>query len=200
MRFFKYICMSTLLIFGLCCGISYFAIGSGDDAPQRSGDPTPAERPSTESTGEFHAWLEHEEHVFEANLLQLRIRLFPDANAFPGLNTADVFRLDDMVVQATVRVDVSVPLWNAQIANRPQSHIQRERARGREALEFCRRAILNASGLLVVSPRYSENNRLVHCRVVLLDDAGGRTDIAELLVKNGFGSVKDVDWGRRLVQ
>ena len=155
-------------------------------------------QPSPASTGEFHAWLEHEEHIFEANLMSLRIRLFPDANAFPGLDTADVFRLDDMVVQATVQVDVSVPSWQAQIANRPQSHIQRERARGREALEFCRRAILNASGLLVVAPQYSENDRQVHCQLVLLDDAGGRMDLRELLVTNGFGSVKDVDWGRRM--
>ena len=143
-----------------------------------------------ETTGEFHAWVEHPEHIFDPNLMRVSIRLFPDANTFPGLGSADVNRLDDMVVQATVRVDVSVPLWNAQIANRPQSHIQRERARGREALEFCRRAILNASGLLVVAPRYEDSDRLVHCRVVLLDEAGDRVDLGELLVKNGFAAVR----------
>ena len=70
-----------------------------------------------------------------------------------------------------------VPLWKAQITNRPQSHIQREKARGREALEFCRRAILNASGLLVVSPQYDDEDRLLHYRLVLLDEAGDRVDL-----------------------
>lgn len=196
MRFFMSIFLSVVLVFGLCCGISYFAVGSGDDAPP----PIDSKTPDAPIGGEFHAWIEHEEHVYDPNLMQLRIRLFPDAERFPGLGTADVYRLDDMIVQATVRVDVSVPLWNAQVADRPQSHIQREKARGREALEFCRRAVLNASGLVVVNPRYSENDRLVHCQVVLVDDAGDRTDLRELLVTNGFGSVKDVDWGRRLIQ
>ena len=83
--------------------------------------------------------------------MQLRVRLFPNTNEFPGMRKADVNRFDDTVVQATIALeDISVPLWNTQIANRPQSHLQREKARGREALEFCRRAILNASGLLVV--------------------------------------------------
>ena len=154
--------------------------------------------PSASTDGEFHAWLKHPEHVFEANLMQLRIRLFPETNRFPGMKKADVNRFDDTVVQATIQVtDISVPLWNAQIANRPQSHIQREKARGREALEFCRRAILNASGLLVVAPRYEDSDRMVHCRVELLDEAGDRVDIGTLLVKNGFASRAVVDWGRR---
>ena len=75
-------------------------------------------------------------------------------------------RFDDTVVQATIALeDISVPLWNTQIANRPQSHIQREKARGREALEFCRRAILNASGLLVVAPRYEDSRSTDRCIV-----------------------------------
>ena len=184
--------------------------------------------PSASTDGEFHAWLKHPEHVFEANLMQLRIRLFPETNRFPGMKKADVNRFDDTVVQATIAVaaearhhddsdrllessdrdhhdgtlqqtsaDISVPLWNAQIANRPQSHIQREKARGREALEFCRRAILNASGLIVVAPRYEDSDRMVHCRVELLDEAGDRVDLGTLLVKNGFASRAVVDWGRR---
>ena len=108
-------------------------------------------------------------------------------------------RFDDTVVQVTIAVeDISVPLWNTQIANRPQSHIQREKARGREALEFCRRAILNASGLLVVAPRYEDTDRFVHCRLELLDEQGDKVDIAELLVKNGFASRDVLDWGRRM--
>ena len=172
--------------------------------------------PSASTDGEFHAWLKHPEHVFEANLMQLRIRLFPETNRFPGMKKADVNRFDDTVVQATIAVaaearhhddsdrvtsaDISVPLWNAQIANRPQSHIQREKARGREALEYCRRAILNASGLIVVAPRYEDSDRMVHCRVELLDEAGDRVDLGTLLVKNGFASRKDLDWGRRRPQ
>ena len=185
--------MYWITLLTLCASLC-LASGPGDDtgAPPSN---------SKNSEGEFHAWLQHPEHVFEANLMQLRIRLFPDTNEFPGMKKADVYRFDDTVVQVTIQIEgISVPLWQPQIANRPQSHIQRERARGREALEFCRRAILNASGLLVVSPRYSENDRQVHCQVVLLDDAGGRMDLRELLVKNGFGSVKDVDWGRRIPQ
>ena len=105
--------------------------------------------------------------------MQLRVRLFPNTNAFPGMKKADVNRFDDTVVQATIALeDISVPLWNTQIANRPQSHIQREQARGRAAVEWTRRAILNASGLLVVKPRYEKMDRLVHCRLVLLDEAG----------------------------
>ena len=101
------------------------------------------------ATASFYAWLVHPEHVFESNLMRLSIRLFPNTNGFPGMKKADVNRFDDTVVQATIALeDISVPLWNTQIANRPQSHLQREKARGREALEFCRRAILNASGLL----------------------------------------------------
>ena len=92
-------------------------------------------------------------------------------------------------MQVTIALeDISVPLWNTQIANRPQSHLQREKARGREALEFCRRAILNASGLLVVAPRYEDSDRMVHCRLELLDEAGDRVDLGALLVKNGFGA------------
>ena len=164
--------------------------GPGDDggAPsQKSGN-----------GDEFYAWLVHPEHVFESNLMRLSIRLFPNTNGFPGMKKADVNRFDDTVVQATIALeDISVPLWNTQIANRPQSHLQREKARGREALEFCRRAILNASGLLLVAPRYEDSDRLVHCRVVLLDEAGDRVDLGELLVKNGFGSRDVLDWGRR---
>lgn len=199
MRSFWIIFFSVAVVFGVTCGVSYFAIGSGNgDNVSPLKETTTERKPDTIPPSEFHAWVEHPEHIFDPNLMRVSIRLFPDANTFPGLGSADVNRLDDMIVQATVRVDVSVPLWNAQIANRPQSHIQRERARGREALEFCRRAILNASGLLVVAPRYEENDRLVHCRVVLIDDAGDRVDLGQLLVKNGFAAVKDVDWGQRV--
>ena len=168
---------------GLCfwcyvhlCG---FASGTGDDGESPS-------RKSSQSDGEFHAWLVHPEHVFEANLIQLRVRLFPNTNEFPGMKKADVNRFDDTVVQATIALeDISVPLWNTQIANRPQSHIQREKARGRAAVEWTRRAILNASGLLVVNPRYAKDNRQVHCRLVLLDESGDRVDLGTLLLKNG---------------
>ena len=178
-----------ILLLTLCASLC-LASGPGDDDPQSS---------SQNSDGEFHAWLVHPEHVFEANLMQLRIRLFPDTNKFPGMNKADVNRLDDTVVQATIELEgISVPLWKPQIADRPQSHIQREKERGREALEFCRRAILNASGLLVVAPRFTDEDRLVHCRLVLLDEAGDRVDLGALLLKNGFASVKDVDWGKRI--
>ena len=166
--------------------------GPGDDG----GSPS---RKSSQSDGEFYAWLVHPEHVFESNLMQLRVRLFPNTNEFPGMRKADVNRFDDTVVQATIALeDISVPLWNTQIANRPQSHIQREKARGREALEFCRRAILNASGLLVVNPRYAKDDRQVHCRLVLLDEQGDKVDLGALLVKNGFGSRDVLDWGRRM--
>ena len=75
-------------------------------------------RESSQSDDEFHAWLEHPEHVFEANLMQLRVRLFPNTNRFPGMRKADVNRFDDTVVQATIALeDLSVPLWNTQIAN-----------------------------------------------------------------------------------
>ena len=174
---------TVMLLLSLCAGTVYFASGSGpgvaEPAPPRRAIPVedvPALRSPDledfESDGEFHAWLAHLGDVFEANLMQLRIRLFPEANAFPGMQAADVNRLDDMIVQATVRVDVSVPLWSVQIANRPQSHIARAKARGREALEFCRRTVMNASGLLVVAPRYANSDRMVHCRLVLIDDAG----------------------------
>ena len=135
--------------------------------------------------------------------MQLRVRLFPNTNAFPGMRKADVNRFDDMVVQATIALeDISVPLWNTQIANRPQSHLQREKVRGREALEFCRRAILNASGLLVVESSLCERfgSDQVHCRLVLLDEQGDTVDLGELLVKNGFGSRDVLDWGRRMPQ
>ena len=165
--------------------------GPGDDG----GSPS---RKSGNGDGEFYAWLVHPEHVFESNLMRLSIRLFPNTNEFPGMRKADVNRFDDTVVQAMVALeDISVPLWNTQIANRPQSHIQREKARGREALEFCRRAILNASGLLVVAPRYEDTDRFVHCRLELLDEQGDKVDLGALLVKNGFGSRDVLDWGRR---
>ena len=115
------------------------------------------------------------------------------------MQEADVNRLDDMIVQATVRVDVSVPLWNAQIANRPQSHLQREKARGREALEFCRRAILNASGLLVVAPRYEDSDRMVHCPGWNCSmNRETKWILGSCLVKNGFASRDVLDWGRRM--
>ena len=183
--------VSWIILILLCASLCCLASGTGDDT-----DVPP--RKSSQSDGEFHAWLVHPEHVFEPNLMRLSIRLFPNTNGFPGMKKADVNRFDDMVVQATIALeDISVPLWNAQIANRPQSHLQREKARGREALEFCRRAILNASGLLVVAPRYEDSDRLVHCRVELLDEAGDRVDLGALLVKNGFASMKVLDWGRR---
>ena len=176
----------------LLCTSLFLASGSGDD-------PDPPSSKSSKGDGEFHAWLGHREHVFEANLMRLRIRLFPNINKFPGMKKADVNRFDDTVVQATIALeDISVPLWNTQIANRPQSHIEREKARGRSALEFCRRAILNASGLLVVAPRYKKMDRLVHCRLVLLDEAGDRIDLGKLLVKNGFAARDVLDWGRRI--
>lgn len=157
-----FVLSAAVVLVSLCTGTVYFASGSGpgvaEPAPRQEIpiEDVPALQPDLEdfeSDGEFHAWLVHPEHVFEANLMQLRIRLFPETNGFPRMPEADVNRLDDMIVQATVRVDITVPLWNVQIANRPQSHIARERARGREALEFCRRAILSASGLVVVAPR-----------------------------------------------
>ena len=182
------VCWAILLV--LCCAIC-FANGDGDEADIGI---------DTETSGaEFYAWLEHPEDVFEANLMQLRIRLFPNTTTFPGMETADVNRLDDTVVQVTVKLeDLSVPLWRSQIANRPQSHIIRERARGREAVAFCRRAILNASGLIVVAPRYTDRDRLLHGSVLLIDEAGDRVDLGRLLVKNGFAAVETVNWGRRL--
>ena len=105
--------------------------GPGDDGG------CPAAKIRVNGDGKFHAWLVHPEHVFEPNLMRLSIRLFPNTNEFPGMRKADVNRFDDTVVQATIAVeDISVPLWNTQIANRPQSHIQREKARGREALRI----------------------------------------------------------------
>ena len=204
-----FVLSAAVVLLSLCAGTVYFASGSGpgvaEPAPPRREIPVedvPALRSPDledfESAGEFHAWVEHPEHVFEANLMRLSIRLFPETNGFPGMQAADVNRLDDMIVQATVRVDVSVPLWNVQIANRPQSHIQREKARGREALEFCRRAVLNAAGVLVVAPRYADSDRMVHCRLVLIDETGDRTDLGELLVKNGFAAREVLDWGRRV--
>ena len=184
--------VSWIILILLCASLCCLASGTGDD-----GDGS-ASRKSSQSDGEFYAWLVHPEHVFEANLMQLRVRLFPNTNAFPGMKKADVNRFDDTVVQATIALeDISVPLWNTQIANRPQSHIQREQARGRAAVEWTRRAILNASGLLVVKPRYEKMDRLVHCRLVLLNEAGDRVDLGALLVKNGFGSRDVLDWGRR---
>ena len=47
---------------------------------------------------------------------------------------------------------------------------------------------------------YEDSDRLVHCRLVLLDDAGDRLDLGELLVKNGFAARKVLDWGRRMPQ
>ena len=195
--YFVIVVSGILTLFGLCLQWDSGSVGSGPyiseavasspgDVGDGDGDTS---RESSQSDDEFHAWLEHPEHVFEANLMQLRVRLFPNTNEFPGMQKADVNRFDDTVVQATVALeDISVPLWNTQIASRPQSHIRREKARGRAALEFCRRAILNASGLLVVAPRYEDSDRLVHCRLVLLDEQGDKVDIGELLVKNGFGS------------
>ena len=202
---------TVVLLLSLCAGTVYFASGSGpgvaEPVPPRRKIPVedvPALQPDLEdfeSDGEFNAWLKHPEDVFEPNLMRLSIRLFPNTNEFPGMRKADVNRFDDTVVQVTVALeDISVPLWNTQIANRPQSHLQREKARGREALEFCRRAILNASGLLVVNPRYAKDDRQVHCRLVLLDEAGDRVDLGALLVKNGFGSRDVLDWGRRMPQ
>ena len=180
---------SSIVLFLICASLCF---ASGEDR-SRSRYGVPEGRDSG-----FHAWVVHPEHVYEANLMRLRIRLFPETNAFPGMGSADVKRFDDTVVQATVKLEgISVPKWDAQIAGRPQSHIERERARGREALEFCRRAILNASGLLVVSPRYERSDRLVHCRVLLLDEAGDTVDLGALLLKNGFASADAVDWGLR---
>ena len=204
-----FVLSAAVVLLSLCAGTVYFASGSGpgvaEPVPPRREIPVedvPALRSPDledfESDGEFNAWLKHPEDVFEANLIRVSIRLFPETNRFPGMQEADVNRLDDMIVQATVRVDVSVPLWNVQIANRPESHIEREKARGREALEFCRRAVLNASGLVVVAPRYADSDRMVHCRLVLIDEAGDRTDLGELLVKNGFAAREVLDWGRRV--
>ena len=209
MRSFWVIFFSAGVLFVTSCAILSFAVGSGDGtappAPQESAETSDAATTAATETSDvqdttraFHAWIAHPEDIFEANLLHVRIRLFPDANAFPGLGMADVNRLDDMVVQATVQVEgIGVPLWKPQIAHRPQSHIQREKARGREALEFCRRAVLNAAGLLVVAPRYDDADRVVHCRIMLIDETGDRTDLGALLVKNGFAARQDVDWGRR---
>ena len=132
---------TVVLLLSLCAGTVYFASGSGPGVAEPGFPPrreipvedVPALQPDLEdfeSDGEFNAWLKHPEDVFEPNLMRLSIRLFPETNRFPGMQEADVNRLDDMIVQATVRVDVSVPLWNTQIANRPQSHIQREKATG----------------------------------------------------------------------
>ena len=204
--YFVIVVSGILTLFGLCLQWDSGSVGSGPyiseavasspgDVGDGDGDTS---RESSQSDGEFYAWLVHPEHVFEANLMQLRVRLFPNTNEFPGMRKADVNRFDDTVVQVTIALeDISVPLWNTQIANRPQSHLQREKARGREALEFCRRAILNASGLLVVAPRYEDSDRMVHCRLELLDEQGDKVDLGALLVKNGFASMKVLDWGRR---
>ena len=94
----------------LLCTSLFLASGSGDD-------PDPPSSKSSKGDGEFHAWLGHREHVFEANLMRLRIRLFPNTNKFPGMRKADVNRFDDTVVQAMVAVEnLSVPLWNTQVA------------------------------------------------------------------------------------
>ena len=87
---------SWIILILLCASLCCLASGTGDD-----GDGA-ASRKSSQSDGEFHAWLVHPEHVFEANLMQLRVRLFPNTNGFPGMRKADVNRFDDTVVQATI--------------------------------------------------------------------------------------------------
>ena len=87
---------SWIILILLCASLCCLASGTGDD-----GDGS-ASRKSSQSDGEFHAWLVHPEDVFEANLMQLRVRLFPNTNEFPGMRKADVNRFDDTVVQATI--------------------------------------------------------------------------------------------------
>ena len=88
--------VSWAMLLVLCASLC-FASGPGDD-----GDGA-ASRKSSQSDGEFYAWLVHPEHVFESNLMRLSIRLFPNTNEFPGMRKADVNRFDDTVVQATDR-------------------------------------------------------------------------------------------------
>ena len=182
------------LVLTLLCVCFLSGSGPGSDTPE-----TQKKRGEKSSTNEFHAWLIHPEHIYEANLIKLNIRLFPNISDFPGMKKADVKRVDDMVIVSTVQLEkVSVPLWNTQIAGRPQAHIERERARGREALEFCRRSLLNASGLLVVSPQHKNDDRMIHCKIVMLDELGNRTDLGKLLENNGLASTSNVNWGLRL--
>ena len=49
----------------LCASLCCLASGPGDD-----GDGAPS-RNSSQSDGEFYAWLVHPEHVFEANLMHV---------------------------------------------------------------------------------------------------------------------------------
>ena len=50
----------------------------------------------------------------------------------------------------------------------------------------------------MVAPRYKDSDRVVHCRLELLDEVGDRMDLGELPVKNGFAAREVVDWGRRM--
>ena len=108
--YFVIVVSGILTLFGLCLQWDSGSVGSGPyiseavasspgDVGDGDGDTS---RESSQSDDEFHAWLEHPEHVFEANLMQLRVRLFPNTNEFPGMRKADVNRFDDTVVQATI--------------------------------------------------------------------------------------------------
>lgn len=204
---------SWILLIVLCAALCLVdgnqVVGSGDDVIQK---PTEDHVDSNDSTG-WIAWLEHPEHVFEADLMQLHIRVFPDTNAFPGMKHADVARFDDIVIKATVKLQgIAVPSTQPQRAYRPQAHIQREKDRGLQARAFARRAIQNASGLLIVEPTFSETERPIACQLLLLDENGTPTNLASLLTTAGFAVDSRIgtqarwkentepvtDWGRRI--
>ena len=84
MRSFWIIFFSAVILFATSCMISYFAVGSGGDTPPPQREIEETSEADAETTGEFHAWVEHPEHIFDPNLMRVSIRLFPDANAFPG--------------------------------------------------------------------------------------------------------------------
>ena len=86
--YFVIVVSGILTLFGLCLQWDSGSVGSGPyiseavasspgDVGDGDGDTS---RESSQSDDEFHAWLEHPEHVFEANLMQLRVRLFPNTN------------------------------------------------------------------------------------------------------------------------
>lgn len=189
---FAFLCFVNLL-----CLLSSVSFGSGGD--DAVGDESPVVR---ENEG-FIAWVSDREQVRDSHLLvDVHVLVHPNVFDWPGVVVeAPVGEFKEVVIRVDiVLLDVSVPSRSPYVY-RERSRYERERRRGREAVEFLRNVIFAADGDLFLEHVRPDGTGRFEAVVSVVSGGGQRRSLNELLDETGHGVRGDVrDWGARRVR
>ena len=175
--------------------VSSLSYGNGDGS-------TGVEPSVVEERDGFVAWVSDREQVRDSYLLvDVHVLVHPAVMDWPGVVVeSPVGEFKDVVIRVDiVLADVSVPSRYPHVW-RERSRYERERTRGREAVEFLRNVIFAADGDLFLERVRPDGTGRFEA-VVSIVSGGVRRNLNDLLDVAGHGVRGDVlDWGQRRVR